>query len=79
MYKIRIFLECAVPTAMAIILAKEYQIIYLNPLSGEDRKKAIIYLKKDFKQITIHPIKFSNLYHQNEVNRYIYFINAKEY
>jgi hypothetical protein len=79
MYKTRTFLECAVPTAMAIILSKEYQLIYLKGLWGDERGKAIFYLKKDFKQITIHPIKFSNISHQSEVNRYIYFTNAKEY
>jgi len=80
MYKVNIFLECAVPTAMAIILSKEYQLIYFKGLwSKDERGKAIIYLKKEFKQITIHPIKFSNITHQYEVDRYIYFINAKLY
>ena len=79
MYNTRAFLECAVPTAMAIILSKEYQLIYLKGLWGDERRRAIFYLKKDFKQITIHPIKFSNISHQSEINRYIYFTNAKEY
>lgn len=42
-------------------------------------KKAINYLRKDFNQITIHPIKFSNEYNKIQVIKFIYFINAKEY
>ena len=79
MYKSKIFLECAIPTTMGIIKSKEYQLIYFKPFYREERKKIINYLKKDFRQITIHPIKFSNKYNQKQVNRYIYFTNAKEY
>lgn len=75
----KIFLECAVPTIMAISLYNNYQIIYFNGLWGRIRKQAINILKKSFKQITIHPIKFSKLTHQNEVLLYQYFINAKEF
>ena len=37
MFKSKIFLTCAVPNAMAILLAPKYQIIYINPLYGEER------------------------------------------
>ena len=79
MYNYKLFLECSIPSTMAIINFPLYQIIYFIGLWGETRNKAIDYLKKDFEQITIHPIKFSNLYFQKEVNLYNYFINAKEY
>ena len=79
MYNSKIFLECAVPTSMGIILWPKYQIIHFRGLWGNERKKAIFYLKKEFNQITIHPIKFSNIYNKIKVNIYIYFINAMEY
>jgi hypothetical protein len=79
MFKSKLFLECVIPTTMGIILLKEYQLIYFKPLYQNERKKSIEHLKKDFRQITIHPIKFSNVYHQLQVNRFIQFINAKEY
>ena len=79
MYKSKLFLECVIPTTMGIILSKEYQLIHFKPLYRNERKKAINYLRKDFKQITIHPIKFSNEYNKIQVIKFIYFINAKEY
>jgi hypothetical protein len=79
MYNSKIFLECAVPTAMAIVLFHKYQLINIRALWEDERKNVINYLKKTFNQITIHPIKFSNIDFQNEINKYIYFINAKEY
>ena len=79
MYNSKVFLECAVPTSFGILLKKEYQLIYLNALWRENRKKAINYLIKDYFQITIHPIKLFNFYFNKKVNQYIYFINAKEY
>ena len=79
MFNSKIFLECAVPTTMGIILYPRYQLIYFKGLWGNERKNVINYLKKAFNQITIHPIKFSNEFLQNEVNQYIFFINAKDY
>ena len=79
MYNSKIFLECAVPTAMAIVLFHKYQLINIRALWEDERKNVINYLKKTFNQITIHPIKFSNIDFQNEINKYMYFINAKEY
>ena len=79
MYNSKLFLECAVPSSFGILLSYKYQIIYFKALWEESRKKAINYLIKDFKQITIHPIKFSNKFLRNEVDLYIYFVNAKEY
>ena len=79
MYNNKIFLECAVPTTMAIINYNKYQIIYFRGLWGEQRKKVINYLKRQYEQITIHPIKFSNITYQKEIILYIYFINAEEY
>ena len=79
MYKSKIFLECAVPSSFGILLNKEYQLIYLRALFGQNRKKAINFLIKDYRQITIHPIKFKNIFFKKEVIQYISFINAKEY
>ena len=39
-----------------ILLASKYQIIYIDPLGGEDRKRAINFLFSRNDQITIHPI-----------------------
>jgi hypothetical protein len=79
MYKSKIFLECVIPSTMGIILSKEYQLIYFIPIYRIHRRKSIYYLKHDSRQITIHPIKFSNVYHREQVTEFIYFINAKEY
>ena len=35
MYMSKIFLECAVPTSLGILLNKEYQLIYIKALWGE--------------------------------------------
>jgi len=78
-YKSRIFLECAVPTTLGIILSKEYQIIHFSGLWGKDRNNVIEYLHKKYNQITIHPIKFSKIKYRNSVNSYDYFIKAKEF
>ena len=70
MYNSKIFLECAIPTSFGILLKKKYQIIYIYALWGKGRKKVINYLIHDFHQITIHPIKFFNLYFKKKVNQY---------
>ena len=79
MYKSKIFLECAVPTTFGILLYSKYQIIIFRGLWGKKRKEAIHYLKNDYNQIVIHPIKFSNTYFRKEVTLYVYFINSKDY
>ena len=79
MYKSKLFLECAVPNSMGIILAPKYQYIYFNGLWKNKRKEVIKYLRSSYKEITIHPIKFSNLDFQHEANKFIYFTNAEEY
>ena len=79
LFKSKIFLECAVPTALGIILSKEYQIINFRGLWGKERNNVAEYLHKKFNQITIHPIKFSNIKYRNLVNLYNYFIKAEEF
>jgi hypothetical protein len=79
LYKSKIFLECAVPTTLGIILSKEYQIINFRGLWGKERNNVVEYLHKQFNQITIHPIKFSNIKYRNLVNLYNYFIKAEEF
>ena len=79
MFHLKIFLECAVPTAMGIILYNKYQLINIKPLWGKQRDNVINHLKTNYDEITIHPIKFSNKINQEEVNKYIFFMNAKEF
>ena len=79
MYERRIFLETAVPTIMGIMLKERYQIILFAGLWRERRNYVINYLRNSEKQLTIHPIKFSNLTYQDVVNKYIYIINARDY
>ena len=78
-YKRKVFLESAVPTIMGIMLKPKYQIIHFSGLWHDRRNNVVRYLKNAKKQVTIHPIKFSNLTLQNEVNKYIYHMNANEY
>ena len=79
MFHLKIFLECAVPTAMGIILYNKYQLINIRPLWGKQRNNVINHLQTNYDEITIHPIKFSNKINQEEVNKYIFFMNAKEF
>ena len=79
MFNSKIFLECAVQNTMGIILYNKYQLINIKPLWEKQRFNVINYLKTNYEEITIHPIKFSNKYHQEEVNKYIFFMNAKEF
>jgi hypothetical protein len=79
MFNSRIFLECAIPSSMAILLSSKYQIIYIEALWGNKRKEVIKFLYTKFDQITIHPVKFSNKTTKNKVSQYIYFINAIEF
>ena len=79
MYKSKIFLECAVPTTLGIILSKEYQLIHFIGLWGKERNNVVEYLHKKYNQITIHPIKFSQIRFRNLVNLYSYFIKAEEF
>lgn len=79
MYKSKIFLECAIASTLAIILEKEYQVIYFKGLWGYERNYVAQFLYKKYDQITIHPIKFSKIRNRNVVNLYNYFIKAEEY
>ena len=79
MYKSKIFLECAIPNSMGILLSSKYQIIIINALWNEERKEAINYLFSKFNQITVHPIKLSEKKSRTKVRQYIYFINSDEY
>ena len=75
----KIFLECAVQATFAIISAPKYHIIYLRALWGNERKRNINVLHEEFKQISIHPIKFSNDTQKEAIRIYNYFINAKDF
>ena len=79
MYHFKLFLECAVPTSLVILSASKYQIIYYEGLWGKNRANALFNLYHHYKEITIHPIKFSKMCLQKLVNKYIYFINAIDF
>ena len=79
MLKQKIFLECAVQSIFAIISAPKYHIIFLRALWGNERAKCINVLHDEFKQISIHPIKFSNDNHKEAIRKYNYFINANDF
>jgi len=80
MYNSSIFLECAFPTSIGILLAPKYQIIYFLALEGyKARKNVINFLYNNYNQITIHPVKFSITSNQNKINLYLLFINANGY
>jgi hypothetical protein len=79
MYNSKIFLECAVASAMGIMLYKEYQLIYFKGLWEDERNNPIDYLYKKYNQIVIHQIKFSNIKYQNKINLYNYFMKAEDF
>lgn len=79
MYKSKIFLECAVPTSLAILLSNKYQIIFIRALWNEERKEVKKYLYSQYNQISIYPIKFSNQTAKIFVNKYIDVIMAIDY
>ena len=76
MLKSKIVLECAVQAIFAIISAPKYHIIYIRSLWGDERKMCINVLHDEFKQISIHPIKFSSDEQKEAVRKYNYFING---
>ena len=78
-YSKRVFLEIAVPTMMGIMLKPKYQIIQFLGLWGNKRDDPITFLRDNDKQVTVHPIKFSNIQYQEDVMKYIFIMNAKEY
>ena len=79
MYKSRIFLECAIPNSMGILLSPKYQIVFISALWENERKKVINYLHSKFNPVMIHPIKYSNETSRKKVLQYIYFINSNDY
>ena len=79
MFNSSLFLECAIPTSLGILLAPKYQIIFIYPLGGKERKKVINFLYSAYNQITIHPVKFSKKQYQDKIYQYISFININEY
>ena len=78
-YKQRVFLETAIPTMIALLLKPKYQVFFFIGLWNEGREMVVKFLRTEESQITIHPIKFSNVTLQDVVSKYIFFMNAKEY
>jgi hypothetical protein len=68
-----------VPTAFGIISFEEYQLIHFRGLWGRERNNVAEYLHKKYNQLTIHPIKFSNIKYRNLVKLSIYFIKTEEF
>ena len=79
MYKSKIFLECSIHTSFGILLAPKYQVFDINAIWADEREYVLKHLYKDFEQISIHPIKFSNEKLRNGVDKYISFVNAYDY
>ena len=79
MYKKRVFLEMAIPCALGIMLLPKYKITSNLAIWANNRKNIIKYLKTNNDKTFIHPIKFSKKNYWEEVNSYIYFINAEEF
>jgi hypothetical protein len=78
-YNQRVFLETAIPTMIALLLKPKYQVFFFMALWKENREIVVRYLRTEESQITIHPIKFSNVTLQDVVSKYIFFMNAREY
>ena len=78
-YKMRIFLELAIPCVLGIMLLPKYKISSSLALWGRDRENIIKYLKIEYDKYFIHPIKFTKKIYWKEVNLYIYFINAEDF
>ena len=79
MFNSSLFLECAFPTSIGILLAPKYQIIFIRPLGGKERKNVLNFLYSAYNQVTVHPVKFSNISYQDKIYQYILFINSNEY
>ena len=79
MFNSSLFLECAFPTSIGILLAPKYQIIFIRPLGGKERKNVPNFLYSAYNQVTVHPVKFSNISYQDKIYQYILFINSNEY
>ena len=78
-YKSKIFLECAIPNSFGILSAIKYQIVIIEALWEDKRKKVINYLYSKNNQIAIHPIKLSYKLSRKKLLEYIFFVNSNEY
>ena len=54
-------------------------IIFIRPLGGKERKNVLNFLYSAYNQVTVHPVKFSNISYQYKIYQYILFINSNEY
>ena len=79
MYKRKIFHEMAIPSALGIMNLPRYKLSTILALWRRDRVKNIKYLKRNFDNTFLHPIKLSNKLYWKEVTKYIFFINAEEF
>ena len=79
MYENKIFLEIAIPSALALLSIDEIQIINSIVIGGKERKYMREFLKKSYNYANIHPIKLSKYKVRKSVFSYIYFVNAKQY
>ena len=79
MYKQKIFLEIAVPSAFAIKSIDKFQIINSKLIWLFNRRFMNYYLMKSFNYVCVHPIKTSNYNLRYALYKYIYFRNGNEY
>ena len=79
MYENKIFLEIAIPSALALLSIDEFQIINSIIIGGNERKYMREFLKKSYNYANIHPIKLSKDRMRKSIFSYIYFVNAKQY
>ena len=77
MYNSSLSFECALSISIGIFLYSKYQIINVGLFKKKKLENLIKYLKTNY--IAIYPINFSNNFFIEEINKYIFFINAKEY
>ena len=79
MYKTKIFLEIAIPSALGIMLLPKYKISNNLAIWRKERTHMIKYLKSNYDKTFIHPIKLLKKFYWKEIKIYIYFIKAEEY
>lgn len=77
MFNSKISLEYNVPILM--ILYGKYQLIKVRLLWKKEKENIINFLKTNYREIIVYPMNFANNFVQKEINKYIFFINAKEY
>ena len=58
---------------------RQNQLIKVRLLWKKEKENIINCLKTNYREIIIYPMNFANNFVQKEINKYIFFINSKEY